>query len=518
MKKSSMSTIKKFILVLMFFSFDLSIAQKNDSKDVANKPNIIIILADDLGWSDIGCYGSEIKTPNLDKLAENGIRFTNFHNTSKCFPSRASLLTGLYAQQVGYGKNANGEFKNSVTIGEVLKAIGYRTYWSGKHHGGENPVNMGFDHYYGLKGGACNYFNPGNQRNGEPLPAQKGKRIWCLDSVEIRSFTPPSDFYTTDYFTNKAIDWLKEENKSEAPFFLFLAYTAPHDPLMAWPEDIQKYLGSYKDGYSAIRKRRFEKLIQSGIIDSRYKLSPPTHRNWDDLTESEKLVQDSVMAVYAAMVDRMDQNIGNLLNVLEGLDQLDNTLILFLSDNGANPITISLTGTGAIGTVSRWASLGEDWANVANTPFRYYKNYSYEGGICTPLITHWPSGITGKGQISRFRGHVIDIMATIIDITGARYPETFNNEKLLPPEGISFRPVFKQDTIVRQTPIFFEWGHGQAVIDKEMKLVRYGLENDWKLYDIANDPTELNDISDKLPEIKIKMSDAFKDWQIKVNK
>ena len=508
-----MTKFLSIFLLLGCFSASFGSAKiKNDSA----RPNIIIILADDLGWSDIGCYGSEISTPNLDKLAHNGIRFTNFHNTSKCFPSRASLLTGLYAQQVGYGKTYGGRFKNSVTIGEVLQNLGYRTYWSGKHHGGENPVNMGFDHYYGLKDGACNYFNPGEQREGEPVPAQKTKRTWCFDAEEIKSYTPPQDFYTTDYFTNKAIDWLKEDQKSEAPFFLYLAYTAPHDPLMAWPKDIQKYLGSYRDGYSAIRKKRYQKLIQNGILDPRYTLSPPTHRDWDELTESEKLVQDSTMSVYAAMIDRMDQNIGKLLNVLERLEQLDNTLIMFLSDNGANPITISLTGTGAIGTVSRWASLGEDWANVSNTPFRYYKNYSYEGGICTPFIVNWPGRIKNNGSISEFRGHLTDIMATILDITGAGYPAFNEDEKVPPFEGVSLLPVLNGESVKREKTMFFEWGHGQAVIDKDYKLVRYGRDEKWELYNLALDPTEINNISAENLSVKNKLIESFDKWKDKV--
>ena len=226
-------------------------------------PNIILISADDLGWSDVGCYGSEIHTPHIDQLASQGMRFTQFHNTSKCFPSRACLLTGVYAQQNGYDRSFSEPLLNAVTLGEVLREAGYITLWSGKHHGVENPFYRGFDHYYGLKDGACNYFNPGVQRPGEGIPARKGregqkkKRVWCIDSLMYTPYTPEaSDFYTTDYFTHYAVDWLEQYSDDKRPLFLYLAYNAPHDPLMAWPEDIQKYEGVYDTGYESIRKKR----------------------------------------------------------------------------------------------------------------------------------------------------------------------------------------------------------------------------------------------------------------------
>ena len=240
--------MKPFRIILFIFSLFIF----TSCQEKQQKPNIILIAADDLGWSDIGCYGSEVQTPNLDKLGEGGMRFTQFHNTSKCFPSRACLLTGVYAQQNGYAKTYNDPITNAVTLGEVLRTAGYRTLWSGKHHGLENPVTRGFDRYYGLKDGACNYFNPGNQRPEKALlrakgkPGNKNQRWWCIDSVMYHPYTPEAkDFYTTDYFTNYALGWLDEYKNEKKPFFLYLAYTAPHDPLMAWPEDIAKYKGKY---------------------------------------------------------------------------------------------------------------------------------------------------------------------------------------------------------------------------------------------------------------------------------
>ncbi|MHC4856122.1 MAG: sulfatase-like hydrolase/transferase, partial [Planctomycetota bacterium] len=330
------------------------------SKKVKRPPNILLILADDMGWSDIGCYGGEIKTPNLDRLAASGIRFRQFHNTAKCMPSRACLLTGVYAQQCGMMRPL--EIKNAVTLGEVLRPAGYRTLWTGKHHGTENPVTRGFDRYFGLRDGATNYFNPGLQRPGEPVPIQKarnqGKRFWCIDEKTYHPYTPPEkDFYTTDYFTNYALDYLEQYKNEDKPFFLYVAYTAPHDPLMAWPEDIEKYKGVYDAGYQTIREARYRKQKQLGLVDKSFPLSEPKHPNWKALSREKKADQIRRMQVYAAMVDRMDQNIGRLLNKLEELNEMDNTLILFASDNGASAENVEL-GTGPIGSMTRWASQG----------------------------------------------------------------------------------------------------------------------------------------------------------------
>jgi len=508
------SILSCIIPLLILFSCQV----KNTETEA--KPNIILISADDLGWSDIGCYGSEVKTPNLDKLGEGGMRFTNFHNTSKCFPSRACLMTGVYAQQSNYHRTHRNPIMNAVTIGEVLQSAGYRTMWSGKHHGLENPYTRGFDRYYGLKDGACNYFNPGEQRPGEGVPARKGqpgnktKRAWCIDSIMYRPYTPEAkDFYTTDYFTNYAVGWLEEYKDEEKPFFLYLAYTAPHDPLMAWPEDIARYEGRYDEGYEKIRKARYEKQLKMGLIDETYKLSEPTYANWNELEDSVRSDEIRKMEVYAAMIDRMDQNIGRVLSKLNEIGRDKNTLIMFVSDNGASSEMVRIKDDyGEIGTMTLWSSLGGNWANVGNTPFRYYKNYSYEGGINTPFIAWWPDKIK-PNSFSEFAGHFIDMMATLVDITGAEYPQEYNNQQITPMQGQSLLTVFKGEETNREKPIFWEWRRGQAVYSDGFKIVKNGLDKPFDLYDLKNDPTETINIAEKNPEKLQELEQLFKEWK-----
>lgn len=483
-------------------------------------PNIILISADDLGWSDLGCYGSEVRTPHIDQLAEQGMRFTQFHNTSKCFPSRACLLTGVYARQSGYDRTYTQPLKNAVTLGEVLREAGYLTLWSGKHHGLENPVYRGFDHYYGLKDGACNYFNPGEKRPGEGVPARKGKpgekrlRAWCIDSVMFKPYTPEvEDFYTTDYFTHHAVDWLEEYRNDDRPVFLYLAYTAPHDPLMAWPEDIQKYEGMYDEGYEAIRERRYKKQLEMGLIDSTYRLTEAAYPVWDSLSGEVRMEEIRKMEVYAAMIDRLDQNIGRVLDKLEETGRKENTLIMFVSDNGASAEMVYIEDDyGEIGSMTLWSSLGENWANVSNTPFRYYKNYSFEGGINTPLIAYWP-GTIRQNSFGRFPGHFIDLMATFVDITGADYPVEFNGMNITPMQGESLLPAFMGKAVERERPLFWEWRDGQAVRDGEWKMVRHGLNNEWELYHIADDPTETMNLAPEFPERVKEMDQQFQQWK-----
>ena len=487
------------------------------SQKELEKSNIILILADDLGWSDIGCYGSEIKTPNLDRLAENGIRFRQFANTSKSFPSRACLLTGVYAQDCGYDDTFREPIKNAVTIGEVLHAAGYRTLWAGKHHGSENPVTRGFDRYYGLKDGACNYFNPGNQREGEGLPAQKNRaREWCIDTVLYKPYSPPQkDFYTTDYFTNYALDWLEEYKNENKPFFLFMAYNAPHDPLMAWPSDIGKYKGFYDEGYESVRLKRYEKQRETGLIDDKYILPDPTHDPWESLSDSTKKEETRKMEVYAAMIDRLDQNIGRILNKLRETGKDRNTLIIFVSDNGASAEVVNLKNdddNAPVGSMTRWVSLGKNWANVGNTPFRFYKNYSYQGGINTPCIVWWPPVIK-PGSFSDFPGHFIDFMATFIEITGAKYPEEFNGQKVKPCRGESLLDAFAGKKVARKKPLYWEWRQGQAVRKGDWKIVKYGITNSWELYNLKDDPTETIDRKNENPEVLSELDTLFKNWK-----
>ncbi len=504
----------------LIFIFSVCLLFCFSCKEKQGKPNIILISADDLGWSDLGCYGSEIQTPNLDNLAENGMRFKCFHNTSKCFPSRACLLTGVYAQQSNYHLTHKNPITNAVTLGEVLQTAGYRTLWSGKHHGLENPVTRGFDRYYGLKDGACNYFNPGNQRPGERAPARKGlpgnktQRWWCIDSVMYQPYTPAEkDFYTTDYFTNYALSWLEEYKAEEKPFFLYLAYTAPHDPLMAWPDDIEKYKGRYNNGYEKIRKERYQKQLKIGLLDESYILSEATFQDWDKLTSGEKVEEARKMEVYAAMIDRMDQNIGRVLTKLKEIGKDENTLIMFVSDNGASAEVVNLPDDyGEIGSMTHWASLGKDWANVSNTPFRFYKNSSFEGGINTPFIAYWPDRIKPQ-SFSKFPGHFIDFMATLVDITGATYPGVFNAQNITPMQGESLLPVFQGIEAQRKQPIFWEWRNGQAAYYNGWKIVREGKFNPWELYNLTSNPTETNNLAKGNPEKVEELNKFFNDWE-----
>lgn len=496
------------------------------------RPNIILILADDLGWSDIGSYGSEINTPNLDKLAKNGISFTQFHNTSKCSTSRASLLTGLYAQQVNMGHLRIKTLKNSVTLGEVLRDAGYATLAVGKHHGKDNLFERGFDHYWGLRDGATNHFNPGKQRTGEPAPALKFKpRVWCFDSECSTPYTPKEkNYYSSDTFTTWAIEFLNQHQKnnqlSTNPFFLYLSYQAPHDPLQAWPEDIAKYRGKYLKGYESIAAERYKRQRKSGLIDSSYQRPQPTFRDWSKMTPSEQDDQDLRMAVYAAMIDNMDKNIGRLMGKLATMGLSENTIVIFASDNGSNPIIVD-KGTGEIGSIDRWASLGGDWANVSNTPLKYFKNYSFQGGISTPLIVQWPEGINRRGTVSDFPGHFIDIMPTLLEVSGADYPVAYRNERVLPYEGVSLIPILKNHQTngnsrylthqPRTKPLFWQWGLGRAVRDGKWKIVSsdrtsVSKRGEWRLYDMSKDKSEINDLSDEYPEVVENLSEKYELW------
>jgi len=485
----------------------------------APRPNIVFILADDMGWSDVGCYGGEIATPNLDRLGYNGVRFTQAHNTSKCFPSRACLLSGLYAQQCGF--RSIGSFTNAVTLGEVLRGAGYRTCAVGKHHGRENLFDRGFDHYWGLRDGACNYFNPGFQREGEGKPAQKryGKRVWCDDAETLQPFTPTEkDFYTTDYFGKYATKFLDEHGRDHAskPFFLYLAFNAPHDPLHAWPQDIDKYRSTYTCGFEPIRAARYKRQQQMGLIDKRWPLSPPTYKPWEAKTDDQKAEDALKMAVYGAMVDRMDQAIGGVLAKVREMGQEENTLVLFASDNGCSSEVVRLKdGTGPVGSMTRWTSLGGEWANVSNTPYRFYKNFSFEGGTCTPLIAHWPRGIRNPGRVSHHVCHFIDIMPTVAELAGATYPAEHAGQPVWPMEGRSLYPVLRDEGDFERGPVYFQWRNGKAVRDKRWKLVVEGKKSTWELYDMSVDMTETTDVAKAHPDVVDRLSTLYDAWWVK---
>jgi arylsulfatase A-like enzyme len=493
----------------------------------AKRPNIVLILVDDMGWSDIGCYGAEIQTPNLDTLAAQGIRFRNFYNTSKCFPTRACLLSGVYAQQNGYDSDAKSTFQNAVTIGEVLGKAGYHTFASGKHHGGDNLYDLGFDRYYGLRDGVCNHFNPGLQREGEADPARKlDNRQWADDGDVFEARDEdyqhyfPAEFYTTDAFTAKALEYIDEWHTQNTgrPFLLYLAYTAPHDPLMAWPSDIAKYEGVYEVGYEPIRAARYQKQVDIGLLEpATHPLSAATYQNWNSLSADAKADQARRMQVYAAMVDRVDQKIGEIITKLQEVGAYEDTLILFCSDNGSSPGDNNRGDlTAEIGGLERYASLQRHWANVGNTPFRYAKTDSYNGGIQTPLIAHWPNGIANPGRFADKAGHMIDFMATFIDLAQADYPRFYQGSPVTPLQGESFVDVLYDQPLTPRSALYFRWSSGRAIIEGSHKLVTKNNGGSWQLYDLRNDATETSDLSGSRPGLKNELLAKFNVWQTRV--
>lgn len=479
----------------------------------APRPNVLLILADDLGFSDVGCYGSEIPTPHLDRLAAGGLRFTQFTNTSKCSPSRASLLTGAYAHAVGMDRQPVA-IRGARTVAQVLRGAGYRTFMAGKHHGTQDPLALGFERYFGLRDGACNHFNPGARREGEPQPAQKRPdRAWCVDGETLRGYTPEDpDFCTTDAFTDAALGYLDEAAEDEAPFFLYVAYTAPHDPLQAPADELERQLGRYDGGYAPVRAARLEKQRALGLFEEPLVASAPEHGPWDTLPAAERADQARRMEVYAAMITRLDASVGRLVQRLEDQGRLDSTLILFASDNGASAEDVQI-GDGPIGAIDRWASLQRRWANVGNTPFAKYKNHSLEGGIRTPLIAHWPAGIRARGGFVREPGHLVDLMPTLVELAGAAAPPSWQEGGPVPMvAGASLVPLLTGAPFLRPRPLFYQWQRGRAVRDGRWKLVQHG-EEPWRLHDLVADRIEARDLAAERPELRDRLLARWEAWR-----
>jgi arylsulfatase A-like enzyme len=477
------------------------------SQGRSGRPNIILILADDMGYSDLGCYGSEISTPNLDRLARQGIRFTHFYNAARCCPSRASLMTGLYPHQTAVGHMGHDfglpgyrGFLNDrcVTIAEALQENGYQTLMSGKWHLGSKrphwPVDRGFERSFGLLGGTGNYFRPTSlYEDGKPV-------------------SPPGEgFYITDAFTDKAIEFIGQQGGGRKPFFLYLAYTAPHFPLHALPEDIARYRGHYKDGWDALRRERHARMIRMGIADSRWPLSPrdPEAPAWDHVQDND--LRDLKMAVYAAQIDRMDRGIGRILNKLREAGVESNTLVLFLSDNGGCAEMKDRSNPAPIGTADSFTSYGLPWANASNTPFRLFKHWTYEGGISTPLIASWPDVIRRGNVITHDVGHIIDILSTCLDVAGAPYPESYKNRAILPTEGKSLLPIFHGKGRTPHETLFWEHEGNRAVRKGDWKLAA-GFGEAWELYDLKNDRTETRNLAGQHPGMVRELADAYARW------
>ena len=533
--------MKRLLSAVLLLAAPLSVA-------TPAAPNVILILSDDMGWSDLGCFGGEIETPNLDALAGGGLRFTQFYNTARCCPTRAALLTGLYPHQAGIGHMMDdrgldgyrGELsRRAVTVAEALKPAGYRTYATGKWHvtkkvkpAGEAdkanwPLQRGFDRFYGTIHGAGSFFDPNSlTRDNTPISP--------FADPEYR----PDEFYYTDAINDHATRFVADHARDHAgkPFFLYMAHTAAHWPMHAKAEDIAKYKGRYDAGYDVVRAARVEKLKKLGLVDPRWQTAPQAGGAWSEVEDREFEIR--CMEVYAAMVDCMDQGIGRLVEQLKKTGQYDNTLILFCQDNGGcaepmgrraepgqprlradkpslPPLTADYLqpdmiprqtrdgypvrqGYGVLpGAADTYHGYGEAWANVSNTPFREYKHWVHEGGISTPLIAHWPAGIPGdrRGALEHQPAHLIDLMATCVDLAGATYPAEFAGESITPLQGVSLRPAFQGGDLRRARPIFWEHEGNRAVREGRWKLVAKGAQGPWELYDMEVDRTERHDLA-----------------------
>lgn len=499
----------------------------------AQRPNILLILADDLGWSDLGCYGGEISTPNLDALARDGLSLTQFYNSARCSPSRASLLTGLHPHQAGVGNIGPSLNKRCITLPEVLNPIGYHTSMVGKWHLTERntPVDRGFQEFYGMLGGFNTFWkeDPWYTR----LPAGRAKR-----KREYKH----GDFYATDVFADYSIDFINQARRTDKPWFQYLAFNAPHFPLHAYEEDIARYEALYAQGWDKIREGRFARQKELGLVPPTMQLTPrefvpanPINAQtgwadkwnpaWDSLPEDRRRDLARRMAVYAAMVDRMDRAIGRVVAHLKVTGHFENTAIFFLSDNGAcaewdpwgfdqldSPKNILHTGADLqkVGGPESYISYGSGWANASNTPWRLYKHYGHEGGTATPFIAHWPSGMRRKGERDARLGYITDLMPTVLDLTGAKYPQEFNGHDILPHEGCSLTPALRGEA-GQPRMVFMEHEGNRAVRDARWKLVALH-DKPWELYDIAIDRTEMHNLAVQHPEIVQKMSAEWQAW------
>jgi len=472
------------------------------------RPNIVLIMCDDMGWSDIGAYGGEVETPHLDRLASEGMRFTQFYNNAKCTTTRASLITGLYPRP----PDEKLLRTDMVTIGEVMREAGYRTALSGKWHLGRDeithPSHRGFEEYYGLLDGACNFFDPSIV---DPPYKRNWVRYFGHNLERITEF--PEGFYTTDAFTDHAIETVRTFAEDDDPFFLHVCYTAPHYPLHAWPEDIAKYRGRYRQGWEELRRQRYARQLEMGLIDESWELTDTDSESYDWETADHEF-EDLRMAVYAAMIDRMDQNIGRLLATLEELGVADDTLVLFLSDNGgcAEEPGGRDPAERRPGPKDDYVAVGPAWGWAQNAPFRRYKVWMHEGGICTPLIAHW-KGKIAPGTITDQVGHINDFMPTCLELAGGEYPREYNGNKILPLEGASLLPILQGET--RDPPEQLCWSyHANAAIRHgDWKLVWDRLtEKKWELYNLAEDRTETVNLADQYPERVAELATAYDAW------
>lgn len=517
--------------VIIFFSCFILIGAKAQVKSPKSaKPNIVLILVDDLGYSDLGAFGSEIQTPNLDKLAYEGLRLREFYNNSICAPTRASLLTGQYPHKAGIGffdinlglPAYQGYLnKESLTIGEVLRNGGYSTLLSGKWHVGSDslqwPKQRGFDRFYGITKGAANYFDVQPLLFGiTPYPV-------TLLKDNQQQFPADNSYYFTDEIGNNAVQFLEEQHKENKPFFLYLAFTAPHWPLQAKPEDIAKYRGKYDLGWDVLREQRIDRLKSLGLLSKEQSIALQDLEvpRWNKLTYDEQQFWKAKMEVYAAMVDNMDQNVGKVISKIKELKKDENTLVIFISDNGAqggfntyNPLKRGLVkNQGPVGTAGSFDYQEQNWAYLSNTPLRHYKNNFHEGGFSSPFIAWFPSKIQ-SGRIDQGVAHLIDLAPTFYELAGIKYPDKYKGIKTNPLAGRSLLPVLfnGEKHVNRNEPLFWERAGNRAVRDGKWKIVSIYPSYTWELYDLETDRGETNDLAKTYPEIVNALSAKYFEW------
>ena len=503
--------------LLLIIAMFTSCERMEEGKD--NRPNIILIMADDMGFSDLGFFGSQIQTPNLDRLAENGLVFNQFYNTSRCCPSRAALLSGLYQHQAGVGGMTHDQgypgyrgFLNDqcVTIAEVLKASGYQTMMSGKWHLGSRPENWpskrGFDKFYGIPEGGGVYF----------YPFAKKRNVVLNDQI----VQPDASFYSTYAFNHYAVEFLKEAQKENKPFFLYLPHIAPHFPVQAPKHEYKKYLGKFRQGFQFLRQHRYDEMKKRGILSGSVALSTADEQvlDWDRLSESEKDTFDLKMAIYAAQMEIMDRGVGQIVQQLKQMEQFDNTIIFFLSDNGGTHENITAryaNMNGELGTVNSYRSYSRSWANVSNTPFRMYKHWVHEGGISSPLILHYPRLVKKHGVVSAV-AHIMDIMPTCLELAKTPYPESYGGRDILSLEGKSLVSLIKGQSWQRRETLFWEHEGNRAARRGKWKIVSAYPKNKWRLYDMEQDRAESSDLGDQNQQVKDELIAEYKAWSIRV--
>ena len=517
-------TMKSFLSTV---SLLLCLGWPSDRAVADERPNILLILCDDLGYSDLGCYGGEIRTPHLDQLAAEGMRFSQFYNCAVCVTTRSALLTGLYPRQ---GKPPRLR-TNMLTLGEAMRQAGYETSLTGKWHLGSEsprrPIDRGFGEFYGLLDGCCNFFNPATQ---DPVFYNGGRfRSFAHNDRRITEF--PEGYYTTDAFSDHAIKMIRRYANGNKPFFVHLCYTAPHFPLHALAADIDRYRGTYDAGYQAMREQRHRRQRELGLFAKTPKLSPPEDKKgdyrydydvpkWETLPSAERKREQARMETYAAMVDRMDRGIGRVLSALEDSGAADDTVIMFLSDNGgcaswprpeSEPGFQEYNRGIPVGDRRGYEFVGKGWGWAQNAPFRQFKTWCYEGGIATPMIVRWPATVA-SGTITHQVGHIIDLMPTLLELAESEYPTEYNGNTLLPVEGRSLVSIFQGQQRQGHNSLSWELYGNRAIRQGDWKLVWGASEKNWELYDLGTDGSETHNLATQFPKRVTAMARDWAEW------